>query len=188
MGVSSKAQRSASSCLKAETVADAVAEEEAEEEDVEGSETCSVTIAMSSVICHVTAEAGEHLGEDEEEGGPDLAHLHDAEDRTRAQKADRLPDVENLLVADLHLEAEADLRLQSAARLQHDAAFPHGSEVFPLGREAFPHSAVFLPGEAFPQESKRYAQRMELPANLSTTRIMKMEKHATNKNDFVLKF
>jgi len=186
MGVSSKAQRSASSCLKAETVADVVAEEA--EGDVEGSETCSVTTVTSLVICHVTAEAGEHLGEDEEEGGPDLALHHDAEDRTHAREADRLKDVANLLEADLHPEAEADLRLQSAARLQHGAAFPHESEVFPLGREAFPHSAVFLPGEAFPQESKRYAQRMELPANLSTTRIMKMEKHATNKNDFVLKF
>jgi len=170
MGGSSKEQRSVLSCPKVETVVDAVAEEA--EEDVEGSETCSVTIATSSVICHVTAEAGEHLGEGEEAGGPDLALHHDAEDHTRAQEADRLSGVE----ADLH--PEDDLHLQ------HGEAHPHGSEVFPHGSEAFPHDAAFLPGETFPQDSKSYGYVAEIAyqlvcntynTNLSTTHIMKLK-------------
>ena len=65
------------SCPKAGKVADAVAEEaeEAEEEDVEGWETFSVTIARSTVICLVTAEAGEHLGEEEDEEEDEEADL-----------------------------------------------------------------------------------------------------------------
>jgi len=139
-------------------VADAVAE--AEEEDVEGSETCSVITAMSSVICPEIAEAGEHLGEEEvedEEADLDLALPHDAEDRTPAREVDRLPGAANLLEAALH--PENDLCLPSAVPLHGEASLQHG--VASLPGAAFPHTeAVFPP----PPKKLRYTdRRLNLP-------------------------
>jgi len=157
MGEHSKEQRSASSCPKVETVVDAVAEAE---EDVEGSETCSVITAMSSVICPEIAEAGEHLGEEEvedEEADLDLALPHDAEDRTPAREVDRLPGAANLLEAALH--PENDLCLPSAVHLHGEASLQHG--VASLPGAAFPHTeAVFPP----PSKKLRYTERrLNLP-------------------------
>jgi len=94
MGGHSKEQRSASSCPTVEEKAQVV---------VAGavvSRICSVTTAMSSVICPGTAEA-EEQAEEEAATGPDLVLPQDVEDRTHARGADRL------LEADLHHQGAA---------------------------------------------------------------------------------